>query len=221
MPRTFQHSLAEVHAAERAWVDELKGWGLSVAHGSKVVTKEFDPKRDHLQHPDAAGAFRIEIKNRGITFTSKDDYPYPTVFLCNLANAHRDLTQPWIYVLRSEPTGRWLWVCATDRDETWTSGFRRDTTRNSNVHILECPKKFLREPDELRRLLLHHEVLDLLDGGAEAFAAVDRCSPKGDRKAAKGERRTQEEGDQCLGRDLKQSKKKSAPCGKRSKPSGQ
>lgn len=218
MRRPFQKSLSEGHAAEHAWVEEQRELNLSVAHGVRIVADKFNPAVDHLQHPDAGGVFRIEIKNRGISFTCKEDYPYPTVFLANIANQHRDLTSPLIYILRSEPTGKWLWVISTDRDDTWKTGFKRDKTRNSNVHILECPKKFLRQPEELRGLLMHHAVLDLLDGRTCAFKGSDRRSPEGDRTPAKGERRAKEEADKCLGRGLKKSKKKCAPCGKRSKP---
>jgi len=220
MPRSFRSSLSEGHAAEAAWVDEQRGHGLSVAHGVRIVADKFNPAIDHLQHPDAGGVFRIEIKNRGLRFTCREDYPYPTVFLANIANQHKDLTNPLIYVLRSEPTGKWLWVSATDRDETWTTGFKRDKTRNSNVHILECPKRFLRPPEELRKYLMHHDVLELLDGRTCAFGGADRCSPEGDRTAHKGERRAEEEANECLGRGLTKSKKKSDRCGKRSKPCG-
>jgi len=223
MPRPFRQSLSDGHAAEKAWVEEQHGHSLAVAHGVRIVADNFNPAKDHLQHPDAAGVFRIEIKNRGIRFTSKEDYPYDTVFLANIANHHKDLTSPLIYVLRSEPTGRWLWVCATDRDETWTTGFKRDKTRNSNVHILECPKSFLRTPDELRRLLLHHDVLDLLDGGTEAFRSFDRCDPGNEAGAgstSKRKRGAKKEADPCVGRDLARSKTKCVPSDKRSKPCG-
>jgi len=105
MPRPFRQSLSDGHAAEKAWVEEQHGHSLAVAHGVRIVADNFNPAKDHLQHPDAAGVFRIEIKNRGIRFTSKEDYPYDTVFLANIANHHKDLTSPLIYVLRSEPTG--------------------------------------------------------------------------------------------------------------------
>jgi len=218
MPRPFQQSLSSGHAAEKAWVEEQHVHGLSVAHGVRIVADKFNPATDHLQHPDAAGVFRIEIKNRGIRFTCKEDYPYDTVFLANIANQHKDLTSPLIYVLRSEPTGKWLWVCATDRDDTWKTGFRRDKTRNSNVHILECPKNFLRPPEELRRLLMHHDVLDLLDGRTCAFKGEDRRSPAGDRTSHPGEHRAKKEDNGCVGRQLKNCDKKSSRSGRQSKP---
>lgn len=220
MQRPFQQSLSEGHAAEHAWVEQQRAHGLSVAHGVRVVAEKFNPRKDHLQHPDAGGVFRIEIKNRGIRFTCKEDYPYPTVFLANMSIQSKDLTAPLIYVLRSEPTGEWLWVISTDRDESWKTGSKWDRTRSMSVNILECPKRFLRPPEELRKLLMHHDVLELLDGRTCAFGGGDRCSPEGDRTTDKRKRGTQEEADKCLGTKLKNCKTKSQPFGRQSKRSG-
>lgn len=218
MPRPFQSSLAEGHASEQAWVDEMQGLSLSVAHGQRVVAKDFNPAVDHLQHPDAAGVIRIEVKTRGLTFTSREDYPYPTVFLANIANYHKDATNPLIYVIRSKPTGKWLWVISTDRDDTWSTGFRRDKTRNVNVHILECPKKFLRPPEDLAKILMHHSILDLIDGTADAFRPGDNSDAVGANKAADRRKRgSKKEADRCLGNDLKNCKPRSKPSAKRSK----
>lgn len=164
----------------------------------RVQADNFDPSKDHLQHPDAAGVFRIEVKTRRFKFTDKNDYPFETVFLANIANYHRDLTSPLVYVIRSELTGAWAWVIATDRDDTWKTGFKRDMTRNSMVHILECPRRFLRPPEELRKLLMHHEILDLLDGRTDAFR-TDKVLGGTDKRADPREPRVKEEGDQCVG----------------------
>lgn len=220
MPRPFQSSLAEGHQAEEAWVSEMQGLSLSVAHGQRVVAEGFNPAVDHLQHPDAAGVVRIEVKTRGLHFTSKEDYPYPTVFLANIANYHRDATNPLIYVIRSKPTGKWLWVIATDRDDTWKTGFKRDKTRNVNVHILECPKEFLRPPEDLSKILMHHSILDLIDGTADAFRPGGNPDAAGeDTKADRRKRSPEKEADQCVGRQLKSCEKKCDPCGKPSKHS--
>lgn len=221
MPRPFQDSLAEGHLAEQAWVDEMQGRSLSVAHGQRVVAEGFNPAKDHLQHPDAAGVFRIEVKTRGLHFTSREDYPYPTVFLANMANHHKDATNPLIYVIRSKPTGAWCWVISTDRDDTWKESFKRDKTRNVNVHILECPSSFLRPPEQLSKLLMHHSILDLIDGRADAFRPGDNPDAAGaDQEADRRKRGVKEEAGQCMGRGLKNCKQKYSPCDKRSKPCG-
>ena len=218
MPRPFQQSLAEGHRAEEAWVDELRSEQLSVAHGQRIVAEGFNPAVDHLQHPDAAGVFRIEIKNRGLHFTCPEDYPYPTVFLANMASSHRDMTSPLIYVIRSKSSGKWVWVISTDQNDSWTTSFKRDKTRNTNVHILECPSSFLRPPEQLRKLLMHHHVLDLIDGGTDAFRpASDRPAAGQDQRADRRKRGPKEETDKCLGRLLKNCKKKSQPCARQSK----
>lgn len=218
MPRPFQDSLAEGHLAEQAWVDEMQGRSLSVAHGQRVVASEFNPARDHLQHPDAAGVFRIEVKTRGLHFTSREDYPYPTVFLANMASHHRDACHPLIYVIRSKPTGAWCWVISTDRDETWKETFKRDKTRNIDVHILECPRSYLRPPDQLSKLLMHHSILDLVDGRTDAFRPGNNSDSAGKNNAVDRRKRGPEkETDRCLGKRLKSCEKKCKPSAKQSK----
>jgi hypothetical protein len=116
---------------------------------------------------------RIEVKGRSLEFTSPDDYPYETAFLANMASQEQDITQPLIYVLVSMPTKAWVWVCATDRDDTWTVKPRYDSTRKIYVKTLECPRSFLRHADTLSDYVLHHEVLDLIDGCTDAFRGTD------------------------------------------------
>jgi len=216
--RHFRCALQKGQEAEAAWVNEQRSHGRSVAHGVRIQADRFDPGRDHLQHPDAAGVFRIEIKTRRFKFTDKNDYPFETVFLANIANYHRDLTSPLIYVIQSEITGAWGWVIATDRDDTWKDGFKRDMTRNSMVHILECPRSFLRPPEELRKLLMHHEVLDLLDGRTDAFRPDTILGGAG-AKTDPREPGAGEEGDQCVGRmKCKKSKKNYCHSDRRSTP---
>lgn len=188
MLRQFSEALTRGHEAERAWVDEQRSHGLAVAHGIRVVADKFNPNREHMQHPDAAAVFRIEIKERNLTFTCPEDYPYPTAFLCNLSIVAKDITPPLIYVLKSQATGHWVWVAATDKTDAWLARYHTDTTRGTKVLMLECPKEDLRPAQELRELIMHLEVLDLVDGGSDAFrtagASGDRCDP------AEADRRT-------------------------------
>lgn len=171
--RAFREALTRGHLAETRWVLEQQAAGLSVANGEKVHEASFSPTADRHQAPDAAAAFRVEIKERNLRFTSPEDYPFATAFLNNVARTHMDDCQPLIYVLVSQHTGKWVWVNALDRDETWRTKSQRDTTRGISVLTLECPKRFLRPAAELQSLLLPHSMLRRLDGRADGFIGAD------------------------------------------------
>ena len=166
--RSFRQALEQGHAIERDWVTAAKRDGLSVAHGLRVVRDQYVPG-SRVQNPDAVGLIRIETKGRSLVFTSPEDYPYPTAFVGNAANMAADITQPLITVLISRPTRCWVWVLATDRDETWTIEQVSDSTRGSLVSTLVCPKSFLRPSESLTPYLLHHDLLGSVAGDTSAF----------------------------------------------------
>lgn len=166
--RPFTKSLESGHQAERAWVEAVRSDGLSVAHGRRVQRDKYVPDT-RCQVPDAAGLIRIELKQRDLRFTGPDDFPYDTAFVCNCSRNDTDITQPLIYILISAPTKSWVWVLATDRDETWTVSNVRDSTRGSIIEMLSCPKTDLRHAESLKPYLLHHDLLHLIDGNTTAF----------------------------------------------------
>lgn len=181
--RGFSEALERGHEAENVWVSAQQSLGLAVANGKKF--REFGV--DRHQAPDAAIAARVEIKERNLRFTSPEDYPFQTAFLNNVANSYLDVTQPLIYVLISSHTGAWVWVAATDQNDEWTTAYQRDTTRGCNVLTLQCPRSYLRPADTLKNFILSHDILDLIDGRADAFRASKEATG-GDRETQDGER---------------------------------
>ena len=171
----FHASLAKGQEDEWQWVEQQKANGLAFAHGIRVQPDEtFRPGVDHCQHPDAVAAVRVELKVRDIAFTSPDDYPYETVFLGNASAAAKDISPPLIYVIQSEKTKAWTWVCSLDRDETW---FVKDVwhkARNHKVPTLQCPKKFLRRSEDICTAVIHSSLLDLVDGPTGAFEGTGK-----------------------------------------------
>ena len=178
--RKFEAALERGHEAENVWVSAQQSLGLAVANGKKL--REENVARH--QAPDAAIAARVEIKERNLRFTSPSDYPYPTAFLNNVANSYLDQTQPLVYVLISSHTGKWVWVAATDQNDEWTTKYQRDNTRGCQVLMMQCPRSHLRPAETLRTYILSHDILDLIDGRADAFRP-DQGVTAGDRKTAK------------------------------------
>lgn len=169
MPRSFRKSLTSGHKAEQAWVEKARLLGLSVAHGKKVVIRRHNKLTDHCGNPDAALLMTVEIKERGLTFTSPEDFPYDTVFVDDLRGLGKETLRPFAYVFVSRTTGHWVWVTPLDRDETWTETVVTDTTRGHQMGMLVAPKAHLRSADELQRYLVPHGQLHVIDGDTSLF----------------------------------------------------
>ncbi len=164
----FLEVLASAHHAERSWVDERRGEGLSVAHGKKIVLPNHNPRTDHCPNPDSVGAVQIELKLRNLTFTEPGDWPHGTVFVDDL-NGLAKGTTPFAWVYLSQKTGEWVWLCVLDRDEHWKEQVIWDGMRKFNVPTLVAPKRYLRHADELRAILLPQQLLQCIEGPAAAF----------------------------------------------------
>ena len=169
MARSFKASLSSGHRAERAWVDEVRQEGRSVAHGRKLVIKNHNKNKDHCETPDAVGMVSIEIKERSIRFTSPADYPYDTVFVDDMHGMEREELQHIAYVYRSKPTGAWVWLTPLDRDEEWRVEQVFDRGRGHVVPTLVAPKRCLRPAESLMSFLYPHQKLELVDGDAGLF----------------------------------------------------
>lgn len=169
MGRSFHHSLTDGHRAERAWVENLRRLGRSVAHGRKLVIKHHDKNTGHVESPDAVGLVSIEIKERSLTFTTPESYPYDTVFVDDLRGIGRETVRHLAYVYLSRSTGRWVWLSPMDRDGTWREEVTFDRGRGHEVPVLVAPKRFLRPAQQLIDYLYPHHLLGLVDGDTNSF----------------------------------------------------
>lgn len=169
MPRSFRRSLTSGHKAEQAWVEKARLLGLSVAHGKKVVLTQHNKMKDHCGNPDAALLMTVEIKERGLTFTSPEDFPYDTVFVDDLRGLGKETLRPFAYVFVSRTTGHWVWVTPLDRDDSWTETVVMDTTRGHKMGMLVAPKSHLRPAEQLQQYLVPHGLLHVIDGDTSLF----------------------------------------------------
>lgn len=169
--RSFKQALSNGHRAERAWVEDLRQLGRAVAHGKKLVIRRHNKNKDHCETPDAVGLVSIEIKERSITFTSPDDYPYPTVFVDDMHGLERETIRHLAYVFRSKPTGEWVWLTPLDRDERWEVQEVFDRGRGHVVPTLVAPKDCLRPAHTLVDFLYPHGHLEWIDADTGGFVA--------------------------------------------------
>jgi hypothetical protein len=184
MHRSFKSALTNGHRAERAWVDDLRSAGRSAAHGRKLVIQGHNKNRDHCETPDAVVLMSLEIKERSIAFTCPEDYPYDTVFVDDMHGLSRETLRHFAYVYKSKPTGKWVWLSALDRDETWVEQVVFDRGRGHEVPTLVAPKSHLRSADELVKLLYPHTLLEMVAGDTGLFTqgggdseTIDKADP--------------------------------------------
>ena len=169
--RSFKSALKAGHKAERDWVNKVRSSGKSVAHGKKIVVKNHCKQTGHVESPDAVALFAIEIKERSLKFSNPETYPYDTVFVDDLRGLEMEKkTFPnLIYIYKSKPTGKWVWLTLLDRNEEWEEGETYDRGRKHKVPLLIAPKKHLRSSESLLELLFPHQFLELVDGDTELF----------------------------------------------------
>ena len=185
MPRSFQSSLARGQEAERGWVQAQRELGRCVAHGKKLVIRKHNRVTDHVETPDAVGLLSIEIKERSLSFTCPDDYPYDTVFVDDCRGLGRESLAHFAYVYMSKPTGQWVWLTPLDRDDSWEEKVTFDRGRGHEVPVLVAPKAHLRPAEQLTKLLYPHLYLDLVDGDAGLFLCGGGETEERDRYVAK------------------------------------
>lgn len=167
--RSFQSALANGHIAERKFVDDLRLLGRSVCHGKKIRVKSHCRRTGHVETPDALALVSIEVKERSLSFTSPEDYPYDTVFVDDLRGLGMEPYKNLVYVFRSKPTGQWVWLTMLDRNCEWTEETTHDRGRGHAVPMLVAPKRFLRPAEQLIELIYPHCFLDLVDGDTNCF----------------------------------------------------
>lgn len=175
----FLSVLEKAHRAERDWVNARRGEGHALAHGVKLVLPGHNPKVDFCPTPDALAMVQLEIKVRGLEFTTPDDFPYDTVFVDDLNGLSKGrMPFAWVYI--SDRTGQWVWLCSLDRDDTWKEQTVFDTMRGFSVPTLVAPSRFLRRADQLCQLLFPADHLEWVEGDVGGFRAPAEADERRD-----------------------------------------
>lgn len=167
--RSFRSALRNGQDAERRWVDDLRTLGRAVCHGKKIRVKKHCRKTGHVETPDALALVSVEVKERSLAFTCPEDYPYDTVFVDDCRGLGMEPYKNLVYIYRSKPTQKWVWLTMLDRNEEWTEEVTFDRGRGHEVPVLVAPKRFLRPAEQLVDLIYPHCYLDLVDGDTDCF----------------------------------------------------
>jgi hypothetical protein len=145
-----------------AWIDDESGFARELARGRKTqirVAMRLLPlglwlrvggllERNGIASQDEEcqnegdveieGNHLLEVKGRDLEFTSRDDYPYPTVIVCAQRRWINRGRKPCAIIIVSEITDEVLVIPGNSSAE-WTESKKHDRIRDIDFMALEAP----------------------------------------------------------------------------------
>lgn len=146
----FREELLRGRKTELRVALDLMEHGHVVGVGRCELRESFEDRHNFADEKDVVvqPGHVIEVKSRSIAFTSSEDYPYPTAFVCATRRWKARTKKPCAVVLYSEPTGAKL-VIPTRSREQWTVTHFNDSRRGFNEEAFEIARELLRPWDAL------------------------------------------------------------------------
>lgn len=143
----FQSRARAGHEQELRVARLLRHWGYDVPDWELVFRDEADThligEYSRTQKDLIVKDTYLEVKSRTLAFTSRADYPYPTVMLETVSGWAAKERKPDVYVLCSQRTGGILAVDARDMS-VFTREKRVDRSRNLTDEWYFAPRELLR-----------------------------------------------------------------------------
>jgi hypothetical protein len=135
---TFREDLR----ASRVSVEIVARWlsdrGYPVIVRPVFERPSFEEMHDYSDDGDLEILQRIEVKQRTFDFTSKDNFPYPTLFVDNCHSYDNARPKPFAYVLLNKAmTHAFIVECRTFKHWKAIEVFDRKKKRMRKVY--ECP----------------------------------------------------------------------------------
>jgi len=92
----------------------------------------------------------IEVKSRNVTFTTAEDFPYDTLFVCTAADWAVKKPKPSAIAIISRPTKSVVFIPGGTRPE-WKAERKFDRIRKINDTFLEAPRSVVVTSEEFIR----------------------------------------------------------------------
>jgi len=134
---TFKEDLAASQDAVERVARWLRDRGNAVIVRPTFVRPEAKQMTEYSDDGDLEIIQRVEVKRRGFAFSSKEDYPYPTVFIDNCHTVENARPKPYGYVILNEAMTTALIVDCRTRS-TWGKREVWDKKKGRNRCIYEC-----------------------------------------------------------------------------------
>jgi hypothetical protein len=156
----FEAELRRGHRWAEHVASAIRSRGLAVEVTPMELRADIDDRhRFEDEHDLMVGSrrpVRIDVKSRGIKFTSVADYPYPTAFVDTASGWNAKVHKPVAIVLVSQITSGML-VVPRSTESTWRIRELRDRFRKIDDVFLEVRTEHLRPFDDLVECLRLNE----------------------------------------------------------------
>ena len=159
--------------------------GLDVTVSPLVIRPEAKDMRQYSDDGDLrVGNLRLEVKQRFLSFTSRDTFPYATVIVdvCHAYDAADP--KPFGYIMTDRSGEHYLWLLCAPTRRQWNVVQRFDRKKNRLRRFYEVPRDCLSTADEFVAAL-GSTAED--DGRASKGAAAEPCAKAEPCAAAAGE----------------------------------
>lgn len=137
---TFVADLMESRSAVELAAKWLAARGYAVIVRPTFVRPSVSEINEYSDDGDLEILQRVEVKRRrSAVFTSKDDYPYPTVIVDTCRAFDRAKTEPYAYMIfnRDKTAGLVIEVRATKKH--WRRVLKHDKQKGRDTEFYECP----------------------------------------------------------------------------------
>ena len=117
------------------------------------VQKKRDHARNHHKFTDDGDlrikGYRVEVKERKVNFTSKDDFPYPTAFVDTANSIKKGEKKPVVFFNESEKNpGAIFSIIVPTSQQHWVKKRKWCADRGRHKILWECPKEHLSTYEE-------------------------------------------------------------------------
>ena len=137
-PEDLEESKAAVWRAAR-WLSD-RGNHVTVRHTR--LREKIEERGEFRALGDLDILQRVEVKGRGLDFTSLEDFPFPTIIVCTVHSWDRAEPKPHAYLMVNREMTH-LGVVLGSTSKHWKQRTVFDRRRGREIANYECPIEFV------------------------------------------------------------------------------
>lgn len=115
--------------------------GISSRILPNMLRPEVGRRFDFMDNGDIEIHLKVEVKHRSIDFTSRDDYPYPTILIDEVYKVDKKSRDLYAYVILNERADTCIMIYKYTISK-WRKVEKRDRTAGEARMFYEVPKEF-------------------------------------------------------------------------------
>lgn len=120
-----------------------KAAGVDIVINPATTRPDATVRGDHADGGDMELRIRVEHKVRNIDFTSREDFPYPTLIVAEVYSIERQNGKPFVYVIESR-SGSHAAVVHSRSMPRWSKVRRWDAAQGRECEFYEAPLESVR-----------------------------------------------------------------------------